>query len=152
MKKILVVLVLSVLLIACKNQTENKEMVKNPIIGTWELISSTTIENDNVGTLEMNQKRMIKVINKTHFAFFNHDVNKGQGSLASFISGGGKYTLNDSIYTEYLEFCNFREWEGNQFDFTIKIKGDTLIQSGSERIEELGVDRKIIETYILVER
>ena len=95
---------------------------------------------------------MIKIIGDSHFAFLNHDLNKGvDSSLAHFVSGGGKYTFNNNTYTEFLDYCNFREWEGHKFDFTIEFKGDTLIQSGIEKIEELEVDRKIIEKYLRIE-
>ena len=91
---------------------------------------------------------MIKVINETHFAFFNHDLNNGKKADALFFGGGGKYTLKDSIYTEHLEYFNNRDWENNKFDFTLKVKNDTLIQKGIEKVEKLGVDRIIIEKYV----
>ena len=50
-------------------------------------------------------------------------------------------------YTEYLEYCSAREWEGNTFQFKISVHGDTLIQQGVEKIENLGVERTNIEKY-----
>lgn len=94
---------------------------------------------------------MIKIINPTHFSFLNHDVNKGEGSTKFFVAGGGNYELKGNTYTEYLTFCNFREWEGHTFNFTVTFSGDTLVQRGIEELKELGVNREIIETYIKVE-
>ena len=72
----------------------------------------------------------------------------GQASAALFSSGGGKYELHDTTYTEHLEYCNAREWEGNDFHFTVTIRNDTLIQQGVEKIDSIGVNRLNIEKYI----
>lgn len=145
-KVILIILIIT--LISCDNQTKPISPKTSPIIGTWELISSTTIEGDKFQHTDLTGKKMIKIINESHFAFLNHDINKEPDSLNYFVSGGGKYHLSGNQYTEFLEYCNYREWEDNKFEFTVKIHGDTLIQEGIEKIEELGVDRKIIETYL----
>jgi hypothetical protein len=79
-----------------------------------------------------------------------HDLNKGKDSTAAYSSGGGSYTLKDSTYTEHLEYCTAREWEGNDFTFTMTIKGDTLIQRGVEIIESEGINRLNIEKYLRV--
>lgn len=122
-----------------------------PIAGTWQLIQGTLIEKgDTVITDYTKNISFIKIINDTHFAFLQHDVNKGKDSLAVFVSGGGKYSLQDSTYTEHLEYCSAREWEGNDFKFTMTLKGDTLIQKGIEKIESSGVDRFNIEKYIRI--
>lgn len=93
----------------------------------------------------------IKIINETHFAFLQHDLTKGKDS-AVFVSGGGPYSLKDSLYTELLEYCSAREWEGNDFTFTITLRGDTLIQKGVEKVVSAGVDRLNTETYIKVKK
>lgn len=93
---------------------------------------------------------MIKIINATHFSFLNHDLNKGNDSTSTFAAGGGAYSLDGNMYTEFLEYCSYREWEGNTFPFTVTIKDDTLIQQGVEKIEDLGVERLNIEKYVKV--
>ena len=94
---------------------------------------------------------MIKIINETHFAFFNHDLNHGKDSTsAAFTGGGGTYTLLDSVYSEHLQYFNLREWEDHKFQFVVKINKDTLTQSGVEKLENLGIDRVIVERYVLV--
>jgi len=47
-----------------------------------------------------------------------------------------------------LAYCNFREYEYNSFEFQIYVSGDTLIQRGEELVEEAGVNKYIIETYV----
>lgn len=153
MKKYAVVF--AYLLAACSPSAENGHPNKEsqssselPLVGTWELLSAKTIRNDSTTTNLLEGQRMIKIINDTHFAFMKHDLNKGQDSTtAAYVAGGGTYELKGDQYHEHLEYLNYREWEGNDFHFTIEIKGDTLIQSGIEKIEDLGVDQKIIETY-----
>jgi hypothetical protein len=79
-------------------------------------------------------------------------LNKGKDSAAVFVAGGGSYSLNDSLYTEHLEYCSARDWEGHDFPFTMNIINDTLIQSGIEKIESAGVNRVNIEKYIRVRK
>ncbi|HKZ68280.1 MAG TPA: hypothetical protein VJ111_18055, partial [Chitinophagaceae bacterium] len=69
---------------------------------------------------------------------------------AIFDSGAGRYTLTGDQYTEYLDYCNYREWEGSSFHFKVSVKNDTLIQSGTEKVENAGIDRIIIEKYFRV--
>ncbi len=121
------------------------------IIGTWKLITGTLIENgDTAVTGYTNNISFIKIINNTHFAFIHHDLNKGVDSGAVFTAGAGRYTLTDNIYTEHLEYCTAREWEGNDFSFTVSVSEDSLIQTGIEKIESLGVNRLNIEKYVRV--
>jgi hypothetical protein len=135
-------------LVACNTVTQPAPTV-SPLQGTWQLISGTTIEkNDTVITLYTTGRSFIKVINATHFAFMGHDLSKGRDSAAFYSSGGGTYTLQDSAYTEHLAYCNDRAWEGNDFNFTITISNDTLIQQGLEKIDSIGVNRINIEKYI----
>jgi len=139
------------LLTACNVSVQKKISFTSalPIQGTWKLISGTTIDKDTVVTDYTKDKSFIKVINDTHFAFLGHDFNKGKDSSSAFFSsGGGKYELNDTAYTEHLEYCNDRQWEGNDFHFTISIKNDTLVQQGVEKVDSIGVNRINIEKYV----
>jgi Lipocalin-like domain len=146
--KILFVIIVMVLL-SCAGK--NSKPSPNLIEGTWQLITGTLIEKgDTIVTDYSENISFIKIINNTHFAFLQHDLKKGQDSDAVFISGGGRYSLSDSLYTEHLEYCSARNWEGNDFKFTISIKADTLIQTGVEKVESAGVNRVNIEKYIRV--
>lgn len=121
---------------------------KLSIKGTWRLVSGTQItKKDTVHTDYTKGQKMLKIINDTHFAFLRHDLSKGKDT-SIYDGGGGTYTLKGNQYTENLEYCSYRPWEGRTFHFTVSIKGDTLIQSGVEKLEDLGVDRFIIEKYV----
>lgn len=141
-------------LISCETTTSSKEEIikaRLPVEGTWKLITGIIIEKgDSTVTDYTKGKSFIKIINETHFAFVGHDLNKGKDSTAFFSSGSGGYELNDSAYTEHLEYCSDRAWEGNDFHFTVTINNDTLIQQGIEKIEAAGVERINIEKYVRV--
>ena len=148
MKKYLVVLAVVCTLVACE-QREVKT-AENPLKGTWQLISGTLIEKGDTTTTDYTRDvQMIKIINDSHFSFLNHDLKKGKDSLAAqFVAGGGRYELNGDQYTEHLEYCSAREWEGNDFAFTVTIQNDTLTQRGTEKVEGTAIDRLNIEKYV----
>ena len=118
-------------------------------MGTWKLQHAVLIEGaDTTFTDYTSDKSFIKIINQDHFSFLAHDLNKGEDSTALFSAGGGRYTLEGSLYTEHLEYCNSRKWEDHDFAFDVRISGDTLIQSGIEEVKELNVKRLNTETYL----
>ncbi len=134
-----------------KESVENNQEKSLPLAGTWQLLTGTTIEKgDTVVTEYSKNKSFIKLINATHFAFLLHDLSKGKGADSVFSSGGGRYSLVDSSYTERLQYCSDRAWEGTDFHFTITIQNDTLIQRGVENVEQAGVHRINIEKYVRV--
>jgi hypothetical protein len=122
-----------------------------PLDGTWKLITGVLIEKgDTVVTDYTKNISFIKIINDTHFAFLQHDLNKGKDTSAVFVAGGGTYSLTDSLYTEHLTYCSDRNWEGTDFNFTVDLKNDTLVQRGVEIVKNAGVNRINIETYVRV--
>ncbi len=139
---------ITIVFLSC-NTTIKTDIIKEtalPIQGTWKLLTGTLIEKgDTTITDYTKDKSFIKIINNTHFAFLMHNLNKDS---SEFSSGGGPYTLKDSSYTEHLEYCNDRQWEGNDFSFTITINNDTLTQTGIEKIDSIGVNRLNIERYV----
>jgi len=150
-----VIFIAGVLLASCgtKSNSINIREGAEPLAGTWKLISGTLIENgDTSVTYYTGNVSFIKIINDTHFAFLQHDLNQGKDSMAVFVAGGGSYTLTDSIYTERLEYCSDRAWEGNDFSFVVTVKNDTLIQRGVEIVEEEGINRLNIEKYIRIKQ
>lgn len=151
MKKIIVFVLSSAVLLCCNSpvQTMDTASTKKPIEGTWKLLTGTLIEKgDTVVTDYTTGKEFIKIINNDHFAFLAHDLSNGKNADAMFSSGGGAYQLQDSSYTEHLQYCNDRQWEGNDFTFTVTINNDTLTQRGIEKIDSLGVNRLNIERYV----
>jgi hypothetical protein len=150
------ILLITVFGISCSNEkvVETDNPASLPVTGTWKLLSGTLIEKGDTAITDYTQnKSFIKIINDTHFAFFMHDLNKGKDTAnAAYSSGGGTYTLKGNTYTESLEYCTAREWEGNDFTFTLTINNDTLIQQGIEKIESEGINRMNIEKYIRLKK
>jgi hypothetical protein len=148
-KTLAAMLLFTVLWVSCKPESKKHELL--PITGTWKLLSGTLIEKSDTTVTDYTKNvSFIKIINDTHFAFLQHDLNKGKDSTVAFGAGGGSYTLKNSLYTEKLEYCNAREWENNDFTFVIGIKNDTLIQRGVEVVESAGINRINIEKYMRI--
>ncbi|MFL5738709.1 MAG: hypothetical protein ACJ75B_00720 [Flavisolibacter sp.] len=150
MKTTTIVLFVAILVFSCGHKEDkSNSAASNPLIGTWKLLTGTLIEKgDTTITHYTGNLSFIKIINDSHFAFLQHDLKKGKDSAAVFVAGGGRYSLRDSMYTEHLEYCSDRQWEGNDFDFIITIHGDTLVQRGVEKVQEAGVNRINMEKYI----
>ena len=139
---------LATTLSACAPQAAHQAPTARPLVGTWKLVRAMHIEKgDTVVTDKTTGVSFIKIINDTHFAFLQHGLAKAS-SPTDFVAGGGRYTLADSLYTEQLEYCSAREWEGNTFAFTVTLKGDTLVQRGLEKVASAGVNRVNIEQYV----
>ena len=142
------------LILSCGQEAAKKEVVTQsepPIVGTWKLISGTTIKGtDTVVTDYTIGQEMIKIISPTHFAFLRHDLNKGKDSTASYAAGGGRVKIGDSTYTELLDYFSIREWEGGEFELSYQITGDTLITTGVEKVESLGIEHLNIEKLVRV--
>ena len=155
MKTTIAFVILTATMLSCMSKTKNYPLPQplTNITGTWQLLTGTIIEKGDTAITDYTKTiSFIKIINNTHFAFLKHDLNKGKDSAAVFVAGGGSYSINDSLYTERLEYCSARNWEGNDFAFTVIIKNDTLTQTGIEKIESEGVNRLNIEKYIRVKK
>lgn len=145
----------SIIFVSCSDNKKVQALkpAAQPITGTWKLLSGTLIEKGDTTITDYTKNiSFIKIINDTHFAFLQHDMHKGKDSAAVFVAGGGKYTLQDSTYTEHLEYCSARAWEGNDFNFTVSINDDTLTQYGVEKVESAGVNRINMERYVRVKK
>ena len=146
-------LVLILFFCSCSQDQKSLANLKlDRIIGTWILVSNTISKGDTLIVKDLQGKKLIKIINQNHFAFFNHDIVNDLDSTikkeATFVSGAGTYTFDGENYHEHLEYCNYREWENRDFDFKLTFHGDTLIQSGLEEIKELNVSQRIVEKYL----
>ena len=143
--------ILFVIATSCKEEEKKKEPEtanEISIKGTWKLFEAIVIEKGDTTVTDYTKGRsFIKIINESHFAFLNHTLRK---DTTDFSAGGGSYSLKGNNYTEHLEYCNAKEWEGHDFSFTVTVTGDTLVQSGIEKIESSGINRINTEKYIRV--
>ena len=155
MKKVAFVLfTISLCISSC---TEKKETVKepvqensvknSPINGTWKMVYGEIREGDSVQVKDLTNTDFIKILNNSHFSFFNqHPTDSTQ-----FYGGAGNYTLVGNAYKETLNYTSVNGVRGHTFPFTIEIKGDTLIQFGLEEIKEANIKRHIVEKYLKIE-
>ena len=155
MKPVFGLTMIITILLSCHSEGNKQTATASQTVsveGTWRLVSGTAIaKNDTTFTDYTKNQKMIKIINATHFSFIRHDLGGGKDSTtAVYESGGGKYTLTGNQYTEHLEYCSAREWEGHDFHFTVSVLNDTLIQQGVEKVEGAGIDRVITEKYASV--
>lgn len=154
MNTLMACLVASLLLDGCQpaqqNQQEKQEDQAKPVLsGTWQLVSAKVIaKGDTAITFPVEGQKMIKIFNGSHFSFFRHDLDKGKGKSSVFVAGGGTYTLAGEDYQEHLEYFSGRDWEGNDFHFKIALRNDSLIQTGMEKIDSLGINQEIVEIYV----
>lgn len=140
--KISVLIILIATFFSCQEQPNS-----NPIVGTWKLVYAETNENDSITLKDLRNTQFVKIINDTHFAFFNQQNNGNE----NYYGGAGTYTLSNNDYEETLSFTSVEAIKNHRFPFKINIKGDSLIQSGVEQIKEAGIDRTIIEKYIRIQ-
>ena len=148
MKKVFPILIFLMIIAACTESQKRDPQIADEISlkGTWKLLTGILIEKGDTVVIDYTtDKSFIKIINDSHFAFLSHTLRK---DTTDFSAGGGSYTLTGNNYTEHLEYCNAKEWEGHDFSFTVTITGDTLVQTGVEKIEEQGIDRINTEKYI----
>src|ERR1700704_2927235 len=104
--------------ISCNSKTgsDTSTSTINPMEGTWKLVTGILVEKGVTTVTDYTKNTsFVKIINKTHFAFLQHDLKKGKDTASVFVAGGGPYSLSDSMYTEHLEYCSDRVWEGNDF-------------------------------------
>ncbi len=150
MKLFIILSILALLYSSCNYEKENSlsnvAESSNEIIGTWKLIYADIKENDSLTIKDMTKSDFIKIINSTHFAFFNQSLDDADG----FYGGAGSYNLVGNQYTETLNFFGEEVYRGQSFQFTVEIKGDTLIQSGLEEVKEANIKRYITEKYYRV--
>ncbi|WP_299549296.1 hypothetical protein [Seonamhaeicola sp.] len=134
-------LCLVVLILSCA-----KKQPVNPLLGTWKMVYAETLEQDSLTVKDLTNTAFIKIINDSHFAFFNQH----NQSTEHFYGGGGTYTLNNNNYVETLSYTSVEALKGHTFSFKVDFAGDTLIQSGIEKAKKANINRKIIEKYIKI--
>ncbi|MFG6687456.1 lipocalin family protein [Mariniflexile sp. HNIBRBA6329] len=142
-------LIIAFLCLSCSNKktSTNKESeVQHDIVGTWKMIYAEIKKNDSLEVKNLSKSSFIKIINNSHFSFFNQDELDARNSYG----GAGTYSVKGNQYVETLIYTSAEAIRNHVFTFTIKIAGDTLIQSGIEEVKKAGIKQEIIEKYIRI--
>ncbi len=144
--KLLFIIAAGMLTVQCAEEIKPEPSKTSPIEGTWKLTYAEIRENDSVQVKDLSSTDFVKIINKSHFAFFNQE----RGTDKNFTAGAGTYEFDGSSYVENLDFINYLDYRGHSFSFEVEIREDSLIQQGQEKIEESGINRYILEKYVRV--
>ena len=96
-------------------------------LGTWQLASTKYGDAKDFSDYAKENRRL-KLITATHFTWVDYDTKTKKISS----SAGGPYSLRDSVYIETIEFVgdDMETYLGKKQEFTIRIDGDKLYQSG----------------------
>jgi hypothetical protein len=109
-------------------------MSSNPLIGTWELVSSRMTRGDSVlGDYRAPALQSTKILNATHFSFLTR---RGTGEFAR--AAVGRYTVVGNQYTEMIEASSATSITNKSYTFTYRIDGDLWHHTG--RVEDADFD------------
>lgn len=133
-------------------QTLSNSRQANPLEGEWQLELETLVIGDQKYiTFDGKNREMIKIFTDSHFAFssigtnrprFNsYQLTKEQKVIAFDNFGGslGRYSFEDNILTEHIEYSSFPNYEGVSIPFKITITDDTMVQEGLYPLIKLGL-------------
>jgi hypothetical protein len=121
MKKVSLVLAIALgAVFVALSQTNGGQAKKSQLDGTWELVAGQQLPKG---------ARAIKIISGGHLIFAAYDTGKGE----LLYTGGGTYILNESSYTEHVDFGDRLSAGivGKDQQFAVKIDGDTFMQTGT---------------------
>ena len=122
MKKVLLVFTVGLAgVFVALSQPNDSDTKKNPLEGTWELVSGQPLPKG---------ARDIKMISQGHFIFVAYDTKTGK----PLYTGGGSYILNGNSYTEHMDFASDKISAGligKDQAFTVNVDEDTFTQKGT---------------------
>ncbi|ESP91504.1 lipocalin-like domain-containing protein [Pseudoalteromonas luteoviolacea] len=132
--------------------TVNSSRQADTLEGEWQLELETLVIGDQkYTTFDGKSREMIKIFTDSHFAFSSignnrprfssFQLTKEQKVVAFDNFGGslGRYSYEDNILTEHIEYSSFPNYEGVSIPFKITITGDTMVQEGTYPLIELGL-------------
>jgi len=117
---------------------------KNKIEGVWQALSQKVDGKEMLTT-----GKDVKYITANHFIWIYQDKEKCLSLLAkktqkdsiamfyeAFGAGAGTYKFVGNTYTETIEYFVDPDYIGLSIDFTVKVEGDSLYQSGKYPVFE----------------
>lgn len=109
--------------------TVTVEAQKNPLIGTWEMVSVSGVNAEGEKFyLDSSTVRERKIITPTHYMLIAHDV--VADSLVFNRSYAGTVEIKGNKYAETPLMSSLQIVENLKTEFTWSVDGDTFIQSG----------------------
>jgi hypothetical protein len=151
MTRVLLCLVIALgLLTGCQTSSDSGQGVT--LEGEWKLeLETLAIGDQTYSTFDGKSREMIKMFTDSHFAFSSKGTNRPRFSsyqltteqkVVAFDNYGGslgRYSYENNILTEHIEYSSFPNYEGMSIRFTITITGDTMVQEGVYPLIALGL-------------
>ena len=98
------------LFLSCDTKNTSYEgpenVVKNSIEGSWKLVYADIRENDSLQIKDLSKTDFIKILNSSHFAFFNlsHTIPKPKYSCFGFyVTSRGVQGKSDATHNHFSE-------------------------------------------------
>ena len=135
MKKIiyLIMAFVAVIIISCNNS--KKETKGYPLQGAWELTYTKYVYPDTTYETTQFANPDVKLLTKRHFAFGL------QSGADKIVGGGGEYTYDGNIYTEFVKYHTwFSFFVGKSIEFKSTLKGDLWTISGIFKNDTLQIN------------
>ena len=92
---------------------------QNSIVGTWKLVSGKMTTGDSTVSYGTNTGESMKIITPTHFAVMSKSTDGTPGHFA-----GGRVKMDNTNYTETLEYSSVKDMLNNNVVFTYKVEGN----------------------------
>ncbi len=103
------------------NNTTNPS---NPLVGAWELVSGSSVNEDNsVTNYEEAELKSLKVLSENRFSF----ITSSKGSF--YAAGGGEYIVENDTYAEIPSQASHSVMLGQRYQFQYQLDGDTWMNS-----------------------
>ena len=138
------------ILLGCQNIAIDSS--NNDLEGEWQLeLETLAIGEQKYTTFDGKSREMIKIFTDSHFAFSSigthrprfssYQLTQEQKVIVFDNFGGslGRYSYENNILTEHVEYSSFPNYEGMSIPFNITITGDIMVQEGIYPLIELGL-------------
>ena len=94
------------------------------LVGAWEMEFPASVSSGPWTEDGRTGGKPVKIITETHFAFGS------TGANGRMYAGGGRYTLDDDMYTEIIEYHFNPIFIGKKVSFTCRVDGERWYHSG----------------------
>ncbi|MBE0367999.1 hypothetical protein [Pseudoalteromonas aurantia] len=93
-------------------------VIANPLIGTWQFVKGEYATDKGLVTARAPELSSVKIISKSHFSYITQNNGK------FLYAGGGSYQLDNTHFTEHVEYGNVNNLIGKSMAFTYQIEQD----------------------------
>ena len=126
-KNLFLSLIISLIIVSCTQKQE----VKSPNEGVWQLVGYTWVSGDTITNYNFPNPELgsqIKIWTKNHWTFVG--IMKTDTTDVD-LYGGGTYTLNGNKYEEGIIYHNDKPSVNTNFKALLEIRNDTLFQTNN---------------------